>query len=72
MKAPAIFDPLTKLQCCPTSDGGAAAIVVSQAFLDARPHLKENAIEIAGQCLATDAPSLFSRSAIDQIGRAHV
>lgn len=68
MKAPAIHEPLTKLQCCPTSDGGAAAIVVSQAFLDARPHLKENAIEIAGQCLATDAPSLFSRSAIDLMG----
>ncbi|KAF7546135.1 hypothetical protein G7046_g9403 [Stylonectria norvegica] len=63
-----IHEPLTKLQCCPTSDGGAAAIVVSQAFLDARPHLKEQAIEIAGQCLATDAPSLFSRSAIDLMG----
>ncbi|KAF7545094.1 hypothetical protein G7Z17_g9433 [Cylindrodendrum hubeiense] len=66
--APMIFEPLTKLQCCPTSDGGAAAILVSQAFLDARPHLKEQAVEIAGQCLATDAPSLFSRSAIDLMG----
>ncbi|KAI6781754.1 Non-specific lipid-transfer protein-like protein [Emericellopsis cladophorae] len=68
MKAPAIHGPLTKLQCCPTSDGGAAAIVVSQEFLDARPHLKEQAVEIAGQCLATDAPSLFSKSAIDLMG----
>ena len=68
MKAPMIHEPLTKLQCCPTSDGGAAAILVSQAFLDARPHLKEQAIEIAGQCLATDAPTLFSRSAIDLMG----
>jgi sterol carrier protein 2 len=64
LKAPMIHEPLTKLQCCPTSDGGAAAVLVSQAFLDARPHLKEQAIEIAGQCLATDAPSLFSRSSI--------
>ncbi|KAH7134742.1 thiolase-like protein [Dactylonectria estremocensis] len=63
-----IHEPLTKLQCCPTSDGGAAAILVSQAFLDARPHLKEQAVEIAGQCMATDAPSLFSRSAIDLMG----
>ncbi len=63
-----IHEPLTKLQCCPTSDGGASAIIVSQAFLDARPHLKEQAVEIAGQCLATDAPSLFSRSAIDLMG----
>lgn len=63
-----IHEPLTKLQCCPTSDGGAAAIVVSQAFLDARPHLKEHAIQIAGQCMATDPPSLFSRSSIDLLG----
>lgn len=68
MKAPMIHAPLTKLQCCPTSDGGAAAVLVSQSFLDARPHLKEQAILIAGQCLATDAPSLFSRSAIDLMG----
>lgn len=63
-----IHEPLTKLQCCPTSDGGAAAVVVSKAFLDARPHLWDRAVEIAGQCLATDAPSLFSRSAIDLMG----
>lgn len=63
-----IHEPLTKLQCCPTSDGGAAAVLVSQDFLDARPHLKEQAVLIAGQCLATDAPSLFSRSAMDLMG----
>ena len=68
MKAPMIFEPLTKLQCCPTSDGGAAVVVVSQAFLDARPHLKDQAVLIAGQHLATDSPALFSRSAIDLVG----
>ncbi|KAK4496340.1 hypothetical protein PRZ48_012320 [Zasmidium cellare] len=68
MKSTMIHEPLTKLQCCPTSDGGAAAVVVSQAFLDARPHLKDQAILIAGQTLATDSPSLFSRSAIDLMG----
>jgi len=68
MDAPMIHEPLTKLQCCPTSDGGAAAVLVSQDFLDARPHLKSQAILIAGQTLATDAPSLFSRSAIDLMG----
>ncbi|KAK6824799.1 nonspecific lipid-transfer protein- mitochondrial precursor [Apiospora arundinis] len=68
MKAPMIHEPLTKLQCCPTSDGGAAAVLVSQEFLDARPHLKDRAILIAGQCLATDAPSLFSKSSIDLMG----
>lgn len=68
LNAPMIHAPLTKLQCCPTSDGGAAAVLVSQEFLDARPHLKEQAVLIAGQCMASDAPSLFSRSAIDLMG----
>lgn len=63
-----IHEPLTKLQCCPTSDGAAAAVLVSQAFLDARPALKEQAILIAGQCLATDTPNLFNRSAIELVG----
>lgn len=68
LASPEIHSPLTKLQCCPTSDGAAAAVLVSQAFLDARPHLKDQAILIAGQDLATDAPSLFSRSPIDLMG----
>ncbi|OJJ44783.1 hypothetical protein ASPZODRAFT_134916 [Penicilliopsis zonata CBS 506.65] len=68
LQAPMIFEPLTKLQCCPTSDGGAAAVVVSQAFLDARPHLKGQAVLIAGQQLATDDTSLYSRSSIDLMG----
>jgi len=69
MASPKIHEPLTKLQCCPTSDGGAAAVLVSQEFLDARPHLKDQAVLIAGQCLATDAPSQFSKSSIDLMGR---
>lgn len=68
MNSPMIHSPLTKLQCCPTSDGGAAVVVVSQDFLDTHPELKSQAILIAGQQLATDAPSLFDRSDIDLIG----
>lgn len=63
-----IHEPLTKLQCCPTSDGAAATVLVSQAFLDKRPKLKDQAILIAGQRLATDTPQLFNRSAIDLVG----
>ncbi|KAI0182064.1 putative Non-specific lipid-transfer protein [Hypoxylon sp. FL1284] len=66
--SPAIHAPLTKLQCCPTSDGGAAAVLVSDEFLAARPALRERAVLVAGQCLATDSPALFSRSAIDLVG----
>jgi sterol carrier protein 2 len=67
-KAPLIHYPLTKLQCCPTSDGGAAAVIVSQEFLDARPHLKDQAILIAGQTLTTDSPSVYDRSSISLAG----
>ena len=34
-----IYAPLTKLQCCPTSDGAAAAVVVSEDFV------RENGLE---------------------------
>lgn len=60
--------PLTRLQCCPTSDGAAAVVLVSQDFLDKRPLLKSQAVQIMGLHLATDAPQLFSRSAIDLVG----
>ncbi|OQV06755.1 Thiolase, domain-containing protein isoform 1 [Cladophialophora immunda] len=68
LKSPAIYGVLTKLQCCPTSDGSAAAVVVSQAFLDARPHLKSQAVQILGQCLATDSPELYQHSAMSLVG----
>ncbi|KAJ9642401.1 hypothetical protein H2201_004793 [Coniosporium apollinis] len=68
LKSPMIHEPLTKLQCCPTSDGGAAAVLVSQAFLDAHPELKSQAVLIAGQCMATDSPNLFNKSAIELVG----
>ena len=59
---PTIFGPLTKLQCCPTSDGAAAAGLVSQKWLDKHPELKNQAV------LTTDLPNLFSRSSIELIG----
>ncbi|KAL3485066.1 acetyl-CoA acetyltransferase [Aspergillus germanicus] len=67
-KAPMIYYPMTKLQCSPTSDGAAAAVIVSQRFLDTRPELKDHAILIAGQALQSDSPSLYSGSAMDLVG----
>lgn len=63
-----IYEPLTKLQCCPTSDGGAAAVLVSEEFLNARPHLRSQAVEIAGQSMNTDDGSVFKGSSIDLMG----
>lgn len=65
--SPMIHYPITKLQCSPTSDGAAAAIIVSERFLAARPGLK-HAIMIAGQALASDSPALYSGSAIELVG----
>lgn len=33
LKSRSVYEPLTMLQCCPTSDGAAAAIVASEAFV---------------------------------------
>ncbi|HME04629.1 MAG TPA: lipid-transfer protein [Solirubrobacteraceae bacterium] len=60
--APMIHDPLTKLQCSPTSDGSAAAIVASERFVDEHD-LWERAIEIVGQALVTDMASSFDEHA---------
>jgi sterol carrier protein 2 len=50
-----IYEPLTKLQCSPTSDGAAAAIVCSEDFI--RKHgLEGNAVEIIGQVMKTSHP----------------
>jgi len=53
-----IHDPLTKLQCSPTSDGSACAIVASERFVD-QHDLWSQAIEIAGQAMVTDMRSTF-------------
>jgi acetyl-CoA acetyltransferase len=66
--SPVIYDPLTKLQCCPTSDGAAAAVVASEDFV--KQHgLEAQAVEIAGMGMATDLPSTFDeRSCIKLVG----
>jgi acetyl-CoA acetyltransferase len=53
-----IHDPLTKLQCSPTSDGSACAIVASERFVDEHD-LWDKAVEIAGQSMVTDMGSTF-------------
>jgi acetyl-CoA acyltransferase len=63
-----IHEPLTKLQCSPTSDGSAAAVIASERFVDDRG-LGERAVEIAGQAMVTDMASTFDeRSSIKIVG----
>nr|CAH7754904.1 unnamed protein product [Callosobruchus chinensis] len=59
MQSPKVYGPLTKLQCCPTSDGAAAAIVVSESFVK-KHGLEGQAVEILGMEMATDLPSTFN------------
>ncbi len=60
LASPVIYPPLTKLQCCPTSDGAAAAIVASQDFVKQR-HLDSQAVEIAAMVMVTDIRGTFDR-----------
>jgi len=57
-----IHEPLTKLQCSPTSDGAAAVVLASERFVDEHD-LHARAIEIAGQAMVTDLPSTFDETA---------
>ena len=57
-----IHDPLTKLQCSPTSDGSACAIVASERYVDEHG-LWDQAVEIAGQSMVTDLSSTFAEDA---------
>lgn len=57
--SPKIHGVLTKLQCCPTSDGSAAAIVVSEDFVH-RHGLESQAVEIVGMEMVTDTASTFN------------
>jgi acetyl-CoA acyltransferase len=57
-----IHEPLTKLQCSPTSDGAAAVVLASERFVDERD-LWERAIEITGQSMVTDLASTFDETA---------
>ncbi len=68
LDAPAIYEPLTKLQCSPTSDGSAAAVIASERFVE-RHRLSAQAVEIVGQAMVTDMPSTFDdESAISLVG----
>jgi acetyl-CoA acetyltransferase len=57
LASPTVFDPLTRLQCCPPTCGAAAAIVCSQAF--ARKHSLDGRVRIAAQAMTTDTASTF-------------
>ncbi|MCG8915273.1 lipid-transfer protein [Actinokineospora sp. PR83] len=68
LAAKTVYDPLTKLQCSPTSDGSGAVVIASEAFVE-RHGLAGQAVEIVGQAMVTDLESTFAdKSAISLVG----
>ena len=68
LAAPQVFGPLTKLQCCPTSDGAGAAILASEEFVRANG-LENRAVEILAMAMTTDFASSFDeKSMIKMVG----
>ena len=66
--APMVHEPLTELYCCPTSDGGAAAVIASEKFVKERG-LESRAVEIVGMEMSTDFPAaLEGKSCIQAVG----
>jgi len=57
MAAPTVFDPLTRLQCCPPTCGAAATVLCSEDY--ARRHGLAPKVFIAAQAMTTDTPSTF-------------
>jgi acetyl-CoA acetyltransferase len=68
LNSPMIYDPLTKLQCSPTSDGSGAAILASERFVDERG-LSGQAVEIVGQAMVTDMSDTFDGTAAGLVGK---
>ncbi|CBQ72225.1 probable sterol carrier protein [Sporisorium reilianum SRZ2] len=67
-KARKITREVTLPMCSPTSDGGAAVIVASEAFVK-KHGLEDRAIELAGMGVATDSVRLYEdRSRIELAG----
>ncbi|MFD5542967.1 lipid-transfer protein [Streptomyces sp. NPDC127079] len=68
LAARTVHHPLTKLQCSPTSDGAAAAVVVSERFAGRRG--LTGLVEIVAQAMTTDTGESFaSGSCIDVVGQ---
>jgi acetyl-CoA acyltransferase len=55
--SPQVYGPLTRLQCCPPTNGGAAVVLVSADY--ARTRGLRAPVRIAGQALTTDTTSSF-------------
>ncbi|XP_012228278.1 sterol carrier protein 2 [Linepithema humile] len=66
--SPKVFGPLTKLQCCPTSDGSAAVVLANEEFVR-KHHLEPQAVEIVAMEMTTDQSTTFTaQSCMNLVG----
>lgn len=64
----AVCGPLTKLQCCPTSDGAGCIILASEKFVKEKK-LENQAVEVLGMETRSDISGTFNNgSLIDVVG----
>ena len=61
-----VYDPLTLMQCCPTSDGAGAAILCSADY--AKKHGISRPVRIAGISMQTDRPEDWGLGFLGMIG----
>lgn len=61
-----IFGPLTKLECCPTSDGAGAAVIMSEEAV-IKYGLQDKAVEIIGMEMATDTAAVFKENSLIKV-----
>ena len=66
LDSPMLFDPLTRLQCCPPTCGAAAAILVSEAH--ARRKGLPRSVALLAQAMATDTPASLAGDMIAAVG----
>ncbi|MGW9193735.1 lipid-transfer protein [Micromonospora chersina] len=60
LASPAMYGPLTRLQCCPPTCGAAAAVLCGSDF--ARRHGLDTTVTIRAQALVTDTPGTFDET----------
>lgn len=65
LASPAIYGPLTRLQCCPPTCGAAAAILCSEEF--ARKHGIDASVVIRAQAMTTDTSSTFDEKSMIKV-----
>ena len=63
-----VYSPLTKLQCCPFTDGSACAILCSEDFVK-KHGLEAKAVEIVSMAMGSDLPGFLDEGCMKMCGK---